>query len=174
MERDVPATVTALMFYYLSGQPSYIGEIDYVGIDNNEAFFVNDNCLPPSLLASKQRTEVVGGDIFIGLTTGKQEGLMIKGVLRSGPVTLAKIGGFPAEANRLSMGIVSAEVLPFEPAEATLSNARVRFHQPIKNFLYAWSQKGLEHHMVINHSVGFNELSILCEILEIKPEIISK
>ncbi|GAG15164.1 unnamed protein product, partial [marine sediment metagenome] len=152
MERDVPATATALALYYLTGCPSHIGEIDHVDDVSDEAFFVNDNSMIPSLAASRKENVVAGGDLFILLTSGLTDGVMLKGTLKPGAITLAKLRGTPGAENRLSMGIATGEVLPFKPEEGSLCNARVKLNQPVDDFLYSWAEKGLEHHMVINHN----------------------
>jgi L-fucose isomerase-like protein len=172
LERDVPATATALAFYYLTGQPSYIGEIDCVDAAANQAHFVNDNSMPASLVSSKAEHQVVAGDIFIYLTTGKPDGLNVKGTLKSGPITLTKLQGTPKDGNPLAMGITTGEVVPFTPKEGTLSNAHVTFKRPINDFLYQWAKGGFEHHMVINHTLVVKELTMLCEIMGVTPELI--
>jgi L-fucose isomerase-like protein len=172
MERDVPATATALALYYLTGQPSHIGEIDHVDNTSGEAFFVNDNSMIPSLAAAKTENEVAGGDLFIALTSGQTNGVMLKGILKPGPVTFAKLRGTPGKGNRLSMGIATGEVLPFKPKEGSLCNARVKFDLAVNDFLHSWAEKGLEHHMVINHNVVVRELRLLSEITGISAELI--
>jgi len=172
MERDVPATATALAMYYLSGCPSHIGEIDYVDPVADEAFFVNDNSMIPSLAASKAENAVAAGDLFILLTSGQTDGVMLKGILKSGAITLAKLRGTPGEGNRLSMAIATGEVLPFTPTEGTLANARVKFDAPVTDFLNSWVAKGFEHHMVIHHEPVSDALSMLCEMSGISVELI--
>jgi len=172
LECDVPATATALVFYYLTGQPSYIGEIDCIDVEANQAHFVNDNSMPSSLVSSKAEHQIIDGDIFIYITTGKPDGLNIKGTLKPGPITLAKLQGTPKDGNNLAMGITIGEVAPFTPKEGTLINAHVKFKQPIHDFLYTWAKKGFEHHMVINHNLVVKELKMLCEIIGVKPDIL--
>lgn len=172
LECDVPATATALAFYYLTGQPSYIGEIDCVDVSSNQAHFVNDCSMAGSLVSSKAEHQVVAGDTFIYITTGNPDGLNVKGTLKSGPITLAKLQGVPKDGNPLAMGITTGEVLPFTPEEGTINNAHVCFKQPIHDFLSAWANKGFEHHMVINHNIVVKELTMLCEMMGVTPELI--
>jgi len=172
MERDVPATATALALYYLTGCPSHIGEIDHVDDVSDEAFFVNDNSMIPSLAASRKENVVAGGDLFILLTSGLTDGVMLKGSLKPGPIALAKLRGTPGEENRLSMAVAKGEVLAFTPQEGELSNARVKFDLPVHDFLQAWVKKGFEHHMVIHHEPVADALSMLCEMDGISVEMI--
>ena len=164
MERDVPATATALAMYYLSGRPSHIGEIDHVDDVADEAFFVNDNSMIPSLAAADPENGVVGGDLFILLTSGQTDGVMLKGTLKPGAITLAKLRGTPGNENRLSMAVTTGEVMPFISEEGNLANARVKFDLPAADVLNLWVKKGFEHHMVIHHEPVADALSMLCRM----------
>lgn len=171
MERDVPATATALALYYLTGLPSHIGEMNHVDHIANEAFFVNDNSMIPSLAASKAENEVAEGDLFILLTSGQTDGAMLKGTLKPGVTTIAKLRGTPGHENRLSMAIATGEVLPFIAEEGNLANARVKFDVPVTDLLNAWVEKGFEHHMVIHHEPVADALAMLCEMNGVKVEM---
>ncbi|MBW1829576.1 MAG: hypothetical protein JRI74_09165, partial [Deltaproteobacteria bacterium] len=172
MERDVPATATALALYYLTGLPSHIGEMDHVDPVADEAFFVNDNSMIPSLAASKAENIIGEGDLFVLLTSGQTDGVMLKGSLKPGAITLAKLRGTPGHENRLSMAVAAGEVLPFTPEEGNLANARVKFNVPVTDFLNSWVDKGFEHHMVIHHEPVADALSMLCEMNSINVEMI--
>ena len=172
MERDVPATATALALYYLTGLPSHIGEMDHVDPVADEAFFVNDNSMIPSLAASKAENGVGEGDLFVLLTSGQTDGVMLKGTLKPGAITLAKLRGTSGDENRLSMAVATGEVLPFTSEEGNLANARVRFDVPVTDFLNSWVEKGFEHHMVIHHEPVADALSMLCEMNGINVEMI--
>lgn len=172
MERDVPATATALALQYLTGGPSHIGEIDHVDPGANEAFYVNDTSMIPSLAADKDENEVAGGDLFIMLTSGRTDGIMLKGTLKPGAVTIAKLKGTPGNENLLSMGIVTGKVMPLAPGADNLCNARVKYDLPVNDVLNSWAENGLEHHMVINHNRVVMELSMLSEMMGISPVVI--
>lgn len=171
MERDVPATATALAMYYLSGLPSHIGEMEHVDPVADEAFFVNDNSMIPSLAASKEENAVAEGDLFVLLTSGQTDGVMMKGTLKPGVITIAKLRGTPGHENRLSMAIATGEVLPFISEEGNLANARVKFDVPVTDLLNSWVEKGFEHHMVIHHEPVADGLSMLCEMNGVKVEM---
>ena len=97
---------------------------------------------------------------------------MVMGTLKTGPVTLAKLRGTPGEEDKLSMAISSGESLSFTPPEGTLCNTCLSFGQPVNNFLYTWTGKGFEHHMVINHESAVKSLTMLCEIMDVTPVVI--
>ena len=72
----------------------------------------------------------------------------------------------------LSTGGAPCKVLPLELAEGSVENARVKVNQPVNDFVYKWVKKSLNHHVVINHHTSVSELSMLCEIIGVNPEII--
>lgn len=169
MERDAPATATALALYFLTGRPSYMGEIDHVDAVNHELYVTNDGSMVPSL-GAETGLKIVSGDGFIAITTGQTDGVTVKGTLKPGPVTISKLRGTPSNKDRLVMGIGTADALDFQQPEGAFYNARLRIEKPVDDFLHAWAQRGLEHHMIIHHQLVVEELTLLCEIIGIEPE----
>ncbi len=171
MERDAPATATALALYYLTGRPSYIGEIDHADAIDRELYVTNDGGMVPSL-GAETGLKIVSGDGFIAITTGQTDGVTVKGSLKAGPVTIAKLSGTPSSEGRLIMGIGTADSLDFQQPEGAFYNARLKLTRPMDDFLHAWAQRGLEHHMIIHHGLVVEELTLLCELMGIAPEMI--
>lgn len=171
-EADISGTITSLAMYYLTGKPTYLGEVALGDPVNNMVILFHEGASPFSLAEKKEDITLTYAGISVGVWTGKQEGVNVQFATKPGKVTVAKLTGRPIE-DRLRMIITSGEVIsaPTPPTGGS-SNAFLKFDVPLKDLIDAWVNCGFEHHKILVYEDVRTDLEYLCDILGIEKIVL--
>lgn len=160
-ESDVTGGITQLITYWLTGVPSFNGDLSAIFPEQNVIQLWHCGAASSKLATSWQ-------DIHIRNHAQVGVSVELEFPLKPGRVTLAKLtrpmGG------RYSMLIATGNALQVSPR--TRGNpANIRLDVPVDRFIDAMVKEGVEHHVILSYGDIKEELTMLCDILNIKPII---
>jgi L-fucose isomerase-like protein len=158
-ECDVTGGITQLILYWLTGIPPFNGELSAILPDAIQLWHCG---AAPTKLASGWH------DIHIRDNSQVGGGVEVEFPLKPGRVTLAKLtrpmGG------KCSMLIATANAVEVSPRmRGNLAN--IRLDVPIKKFVDAMVNEGVEHHIIVAYGDIKEELMMLCDMIDINQII---
>jgi len=160
-ESDVTGGITQLIGYWLTGVPSFNGDLS--------AIFPEENAIQLWHCGAAS-TKLASGWQDIHIRDHAQVGVSVEVEfpLKPGRVTLAKLTR--PIAGKYSMLIASGNVL--QVSQRTRGNpANIRLDIPVEKFVDAIINEGVEHHIIVVYGDIKEELMILCDMINIKPII---
>jgi len=161
-EADVSMAVTQTIMNWLSEKPAASMDIGPVSYKNNTVFTFHCGSAATCLAQSPSDVRLC------------RHGLAGRGVevdmeLSPGPVTLAKLAG-PVEG-KFSMIVAKGEVVKsqFGKAPGVGHYATVKLDSPVSKFIDGFLRSSGGHHVAVTPGDISKELTLLCDILSIKP-----
>ena len=155
-EADILGALTMLIQHYLTGQPTYLADFVHVDRDRNTCTFwhCGVGALP---LASK------GTGPIAGVQPNRNLGFALNNALKSGPVTVARLG---QTTDGLRMLILRGEALD-TPNRFTGTSVEVRPEKSAQAVLDTVISGGFEHHFSLVWKDVAAELEELCSVVNI-------
>jgi len=155
-EADTLGAVTMLIQQYLTGQPAYLGDLVHVDGTRNTCTFWHCGVGAFSLASTKT------GPVA-GVQPNRNLGFALNNSLRSGSVTIARLG---QTADGFRMCTLGGEALD-GPNSFQGTSVEVRLERPVREVLDAVIYGGFEHHYGLVWADVAGELRELCRLLEI-------
>jgi L-fucose isomerase-like protein len=155
-EADTLGAVTMLIQHRLTGQATYLGDLVHVDRGRNTCVFWH--CGVGAYSLASPRTGPVAG-----VQPNRNLGFALNNGLKSGPVTIARLG--QAEGG-FRMLVLKGEALD-EPNRFWGTSVEVRLARPVPEVLDAVIYGGFEHHYALVWEDIAGELVELCSILGI-------
>jgi L-fucose isomerase-like protein len=140
----------------LTGQATYLGDLVHLDRERNTCTFWHCGVGPFSL--ASQRTGPVAG-----VQPNRNFGFALNNALKSGPVTIARLG---QSADGFRMLIIRGEALD-TPNRFTGTSVEVRLEQPAQTVLDKVIYGGFEHHFSLVWKDIAAELVELCSLMQI-------
>ena len=170
-ESDISSTVTWLILKLLAEKPVWVGEFESVDLEKNSALLLH-NCEAPFDLARSHEEITLTNTGFVEWFRGKKGGVNVQLELKPGRVTIAKISGRPID-DKIKAIVTSGEVMrsPKPPSRGT-TRAYVKFDTPLKTLIDTWVKEGFEHHMLLAYADVKEEISALCDLLDIEKIVV--
>ena len=155
-EADALGAVTMLIQHYLTGAPTYLGDLVHVNPDRSTGIFWHCGAGAFSLASTK--TEPIAG-----VQPSRNMGFALNNRLKGGPVTVARLG----QADQgFRMLIVRGEALG--DGDGFLgTSVEVRFERPVREVLDDLIYAGFEHHYSLVWEDIVPELIELCSLLDV-------
>lgn len=155
-EADVLGAVTMLIQYYLTGAPTYLGDLVYVNPDRNTGVFWHCGVGAFSLASTQTGPNA-------GVQPSRNMGFALNNRLKGGPVTIARLG----QADQgFRMLIGRGEAL--DDGNGFLgTSVEVRFERPVREVLDHLIYAGFEHHYSLVWEDIVPELIELCSLLDV-------
>lgn len=154
-EGDVLGTITSVIMREFAGSAPFLADIVHTDYDTNEATLWHCGAAPSSLVAPGEKV-MLGEEFGIG-------GLNVEFPLRSGVVTVARIGLLDGEYRML---VTTGEAVKIGPiVKGTV--AVVKCDADVKSLMDTLIYEGWEHHVTMIYSDIADELAALCRILRI-------
>lgn len=160
-ESDVTGGITQLIAYWLTGVPSFNGDLS--------AIFPEENTIQLWHCGAAS-TKLASGWHDIHIRDHAQVGVSVEVEfpLKPGRVTLAKLTR--PIAGKYSMLIASGNAVQVSPR--TRGNpANIRLEASVEKFVSAMVENGIEHHVIMAYGDIREELMMLCDMLDIKPVV---
>jgi L-fucose isomerase-like protein len=155
-EADTLGAVTMLIQYYLTGQPTFLADLVHADRERNTCTFWH--CGVGALSLVSDRTGPVAG-----VHPGRKFGLAFNNALKSGQVTVARLG---QGSEGFRMLVLRGEALD-TPNRFWGTGIEVRMEGPVQDVLDTVICKGFEHHFSLVWKDISAELLGLCSLLDI-------
>jgi len=156
-EADTLGAVTMLMQHYLTGQPTYLGDLVHVDEQRNSCTFWH--CGVGAFSLASPKTGPVAG-----VQPNRNLGFAFNHSLKSGPVTIARLGQGP---QGFRLGLLSGEAVD-GPNTFQGTSVEVRMHRPVREILDTILTSGFEHHYALVWQDVGRELIELARMLSIE------
>lgn len=160
-ENDAFGAVTQLITYWLSGLPSFNGDLGAIYPDQNAIQLWHCGAAATKLATSIK-------DVHIRPHAQVGVGVEMEFPLKPGKVTITRITR-PIDG-KFGILIATGEALPVSP-RLRGNPANVRLDVPLDRFLDALVEGGVEHHLIMAYGDLSEELKLLSEIMDLKPII---
>lgn len=160
-ESDVTGGITQLVAYWLTDIPAFNGDLS--------AIFPEENAIQ-LWHCGAAATKLASGwhDIHLRNHAQVHVSVEVEFPLKPGRVTLAKLTR--PIAGKYSMLIATGDVLQVSPR--TRGNpANIRLDVSVEKFVSAMVENGVEHHIIMAYGDVAEELTMLCDFLDIRPII---
>ena len=155
-EADTLGAVTMLIQHCLTGLATYLADLVYVDRGSNTCTFWH--CGVGAFSLASERTGPVAG-----VQPNRNFGYALNNALRSGPVTIARLGQSP---DGFRMLIFRGEALD-TPNRFTGTSVDVRLEKPAQEVLDTVIYGGFEHHFSLVWKDIAAELVELCSLMDI-------
>ena len=155
-EADTLGAVTMLAQHHLTGQPTYLG--DLVHMDRARNSFVFWHCGVGAFSLASARTGPIAG-----VQPSRNFGFALNNALKSGTVTIARLG---QSNGGFRMLLMRGEALD-TPNQFWGTSVEIRMEQPVQEMLDRLIYAGFEHHYALVWRDVTAELTDLCAILDI-------
>lgn len=159
-EADALGALTMLIQHSLTGLATYLADLVYVDRERNSCTFWH--CGVGAFSLASDRTGPVAG-----VQPNRNFGFALNNALKSGPVTIARLG---ESADGFRMLILRGEALD-RPNRFAGTSVDVRLEKPVREALENVIYGGFEHHFSLVWKDVATELVELCSLLDI-PSII--
>jgi len=153
-EADTLGAMTMLAQQYLTGQPTYLGDLVHVDRERNTCIFWH--CGAGAFSLASPTTGLVAG-----VQPNRNLAFALNNALKSGPVTIARFG---QTGNGFRMLLLRGEALD-TPNRFRGTSVEVRITQPVQRILDFLMTSGFEHHYALVWKDVAEELTELCAIL---------
>ena len=155
-EADTLGAVTMLIQHHLTGQATYLADLVHMDRDRNTCTFWH--CGVGAFSLASERTGPVAG-----VQPNRNFGFALNNALKSGPVTIARLG---QATDGFRMLILRGEALD-TPNRFTGTSVEVRLEKPAPEVLNAVIYGGFEHHFSLVWKDIAAELVELCSLMGI-------
>jgi len=159
-EGDLPAAITSVILYELTGNPPAVFDCDSIDPKENLLRLWHCGHLATKLAIEDKKIDIIPPTYFGGITGS---GAILSFPVKPGKVTLAKLS-----TDGEKMLIASGEtIIPEE--QFTGAYAEVKLDCNATDLVRMMTKEGIEHHICLVHGNVVSELNELCEILRIRP-----
>lgn len=155
-EADSLGAVTMLVQHYLTGFPTYLADLVYAHRGCNTCTF--RHCGVGAFSLAPERTGPVAG-----VQPNRNFGVALNNALKSGPVTIARLG---QSAGGFRMLIFRGETLD-TPNRFTGTSVEIRLEKPVQEALDTVIYGGFEHHFSLVWKDIAAELVEMCSLMNI-------
>jgi L-fucose isomerase-like protein len=155
-ESDLLGSVSMLIQHYLSGKPTFLGDLVHVDKKKNSSVFWHCGFGPASLASA--RTGAVAG-----VQPNRNLGFALNNGLKSGRVTIARLG---QTEDDYRMFIASGEALD-EANRFNGVSVEVKFEDSVQKIMDKLIMDGYEFHYAIVWEDVVKELKYICSLLDI-------
>ena len=164
-EGDVGSTIVAMIMQRLASTPAVIIEPFWVDESNNR-LLIGHPCGSGAISLAESNEKV-------HLRPSKPEGgVFVQFPIKPGQVTLANISGRPGTYRMFIATARSIELTPDEWSRIGGIAASIKFEEDAKAVMDRVIQEGIDHHWVTVLGDLRNELTLLCELLDIRPVLV--
>ncbi len=156
-EADTLGAVMMLIQHYLTGEPTFLGDLVHVDEQRNSCTFWH--CGVGAFSLASPKTGPVAG-----VQPNRNLGFAFNHALKSGPVTIARLGQGP---QGLRLGLLAGEAVD-GPNIFQGTSVEVRMARPVRSTLDTILRLGFEHHYALVWQDVTRELSELAHLLGIE------
>lgn len=162
-ESDVEATVTMLMQQYLAEDQVFMCDLIDIDRDANTALFWHCGQAGLDLHADRDQVAIMNHSLA-------GEGVVVEGVLKPGPVTVAKLSQIGEDYKLFLLRGQALDTDKF--VRGAIVN--VEMEQPVLDIVYGIATHGVPHHYSIVWEDIYDDLLALCDVLDIEVIEIDK
>ncbi len=156
-ECDVLGAAAQLITYWLTGIPSFNGDLSAIYPEENAIQLWHCGAASTKLSTSFSNIHIRShAQVGVGVT--------MEFPLKPGKVTITRITR-PLDG-RFKILVAGGEILP-SPAEERGNPAKIRLDDPVDSFLDALVRGGVEHHLIVAYGDIRRELELLSTILDL-------
>ncbi len=155
-EADVLGATSMLVQHFVTGAPTYLGDLVYADRQRNTATFWH--CGVGAFALASEATGPVAG-----VHPTRKMGYALDNSLRRGDITIARLGQTP---NGFQMLIIGGEALD-HPKQFQGTSVVIQFKRPVREVLDAAMYGGFEHHYALVWEDITQDLVEICSLMQL-------